>query len=55
MPTDKTSFSETGVKRKISIMGITLIKMKIILQFKVYQLVQKKEYNNHTNITIKLE
>ena len=54
-PTDKTSLSETGVNRKISIIGITLTRMKIIRQFKVYQLVQKKEYNNHTNITIKLE
>lgn len=29
--------------------------MKITRQFNVYQLKQEKEYNNHTNLTIKLE
>lgn len=54
-PTDKTSLSETGVKRKISSIGITLTAMNMTRQFNVYQLIQKKEYNNHANITIKLE
>lgn len=52
-PTDKTSLSETGVNRKISSIGITLTAMKITRQFNVYKLIQKKEYNNHTNTTIK--
>jgi hypothetical protein len=55
IPTDKTSLRETGVNRKMSNIGITLTVMKITRQFNVYQLIQKKEYNNHTNITIKLE
>lgn len=32
-----------------------LTTMKITRQFNVYKLKQEKEYNNHTNLTIKLE
>jgi len=51
----KSNVEWKSENRKISIIGITLTRMKITRQFKVYQLVQEKEYNNHTNITIKLE